>query len=63
MVTEIIFGYDDGLNQKAEFNNINGLRTSSKCLFINYDKDDSEIVLHNLTDFEIKEIKKIFSEL
>ncbi|MFX0548210.1 hypothetical protein ACOAKC_02630 [Hathewaya histolytica] len=60
-VTEII--EDECHNNRAEFNGADGLRTSRKCLFIDYESDNSEIVVHNLTEEELREIKKIIGDL
>lgn len=48
---------------RVEFKNIDGIRTSRKCMFIDYEKDNSEIVLHNLSEEELREIKRVVNEL
>ncbi|CAM2952270.1 hypothetical protein HAHI6034_05610 [Hathewaya histolytica] len=60
-VTEII--EDECHNNRVEFHGADGLRTSRKCLFIDYERDNSEIVVHNLTEEELRDIKKIIGEL
>ncbi|WP_142414415.1 hypothetical protein [Hathewaya massiliensis] len=48
---------------RVEFKNIEGIRTSRKCMFIDYEKENSEIVIHNLSEEELREIKRVVNEL
>lgn len=54
---------EDGISSKAEFENIEGLRTANKCLFIRFDELCSEVVIHNLSERELRGIKSIVNSL